>query len=392
MNDYGAYRTAFEGRALPTAFIDRAALDENIALTAERADDLPVRVASKSVRCRAALKRILSEPGFEGVMCYTGHEAVDLAESGFEDLLVAYPVLGETELRRVAECVASGAEITLMVDSVEHVERIAVAADTAGTDIPLCIDLDCSTDHLGLYFGVRRSPIRTAEAALSVAERVSETASVYLAGLMGYEAQIAGLPDRNPANSTLENAMMRWLKERSKPTVRKRRQSVAAALDEEYGLRFVNGGGTGSVEFTRKDTHVTEVTVGSGFFAPRQFGWYDNLDYEPAAGYAIEVTRKPTDGVYTCRGGGYVASGPVGPDKAPEPWLPSGAELLDNEGAGEVQTPVRYDGDLELGDPVVMRHGKAGELCRFFEELAIVDGETVVDTWSTYRGESRCYI
>jgi D-serine deaminase-like pyridoxal phosphate-dependent protein len=392
MNDYGAYRTAFEGRALPTAFIDRAALDENIALTAERADDLPVRVASKSVRCRAALKRILSEPGFEGVMCYTGHEAVDLAESGFEDLLVAYPVLGETELRRVAECVASGAEITLMVDSVEHVERIAVAADTAGTDIPLCIDLDCSTDHLGLYFGVRRSPIRTAEAALSVAERVSETASVYLAGLMGYEAQIAGLPDRNPANSTLENAMMRWLKERSKPTVRKRRQSVAAALDEEYGLRFVNGGGTGSVEFTRKDPHVTEVTVGSGFFAPRQFGWYDNLDYEPAAGYAIEVTRKPTDGVYTCRGGGYVASGPVGPDKAPEPWLPSGAELLDNEGAGEVQTPVRYDGDLELGDPVVMRHGKAGELCRFFEELAIVDGETVVDTWSTYRGESRCYI
>jgi D-serine deaminase-like pyridoxal phosphate-dependent protein len=360
MNDYGAYRTAFEGRALPTAFIDRAALDENIALTAERADDLPVRVASKSVRCRAALKRILSEPGFEGVMCYTGHEAVDLAESGFEDLLVAYPVLGETELRRVAECVASGAEITLMVDSVEHVERIAVAADTAGTDIPLCIDLDCSTDHLGLYFGVRRSPIRTAEAALSVAERVSETASVYLAGLMGYEAQIAGLPDRNPANSTLENAMMRWLKERSKPTVRKRRQSVAAALDEEYGLRFVNGGGTGSVEFTRKDPHVTEVTVGSGFFAPRQFGWYDNLDYEPAAGYAIEVTRKPTDGVYTCRGGGYVASGPVGPDKAPEPWLPSGAELLDNEGAGEVQTPVRYDGDLELGDPVVMRHGKAG--------------------------------
>jgi D-serine deaminase-like pyridoxal phosphate-dependent protein len=392
MNDYGAYRTAFEGRALPTAFIDRAALDKNIALTAERADDLPVRVASKSVRCRAALKRILSEPGFEGVMCYTGHEAVDLAESGFEDLLVAYPVLGETELRRVAECVASGAEITLMVDSVEHVERIAVAADTAGTDIPLCIDLDCSTDHLGLYFGVRRSPIRTAEAALSVAERVSEAASVYLAGLMGYEAQIAGLPDRNPANSTLENAMMRWLKERSKPTVRKRRQSVAAALDEEYGLRFVNGGGTGSVEFTRKDPHVTEVTVGSGFFAPRQFGWYDNLDYEPAAGYAIEVTRKPTDGVYTCRGGGYVASGPVGPDKAPEPWLPSGAELLDNEGAGEVQTPVRYDGDLELGDPVVMRHGKAGELCRFFEELAIVDGETVVDTWSTYRGESRCYI
>jgi D-serine deaminase-like pyridoxal phosphate-dependent protein len=392
MNEYGAYRAAFEGRELPTAFVDRAALAANIALTADRADGLPVRVASKSVRCRAALERILSEDGFEGVMCYTGREAVDLADAGFDDLLVAYPVVDDAELRTVAERIADGADITLMVDSPEHVERIANAAQKAGADVPVCLDLDCSTEHFGVYFGVRRSPIRTVEDARTVAETVTEAPGVHLTGLMGYEAQIAGLPDRNPANGAIENAAMRLLKERSKPVVRERRQSIAASLDGEYGLDFVNGGGTGSVEFTREDPHVTEVTVGSGFFAPRQFDWYDHLDYEPAAGYAVEVTRKPTDGIYTCRGGGYVASGPVGPDKAPVPWLPEGAELLDNEGAGEVQTPVRYDGDLALGDPVVMRHGKAGELCRFFEELAVVDGEEVVDTWSTYRGDGRCYI
>ena len=392
MNEYGAYRAAFAGRELPTAFLDRAALEANIARTADRADGLPVRIASKSVRCRAAMERILAEDGFEGVMCYTGNEAADLAESGFDDLLVAYPVVGEAELRRVAEAVADGATITLMVDDDEHVERIAEIAEQAGADVPLCLDLDCSTEHFGVYFGVRRSPIRTVEDALSVAEAVTESPGVHLAGLMGYEAQIAGLPDRNPANGSLENAAMRLFKQRSKPLVRKRRQAVAAALDDEYGLEFVNGGGTGSVEFTREDPHVTEVTVGSGFFAPRQFDWYDHLDYEPAAGYAIEVTREPTDGVYTCRGGGYVASGPVGPDKAPAPWLPDGAALLDNEGAGEVQTPVRYDGHLSVGDPVVMRHGKAGELCRFFDELAVVDGEDVVETWSTYRGDGRCYI
>ncbi|MFW5964269.1 MAG: alanine racemase, partial [Natronomonas sp.] len=382
MNEYGAYRTAFAERALPTAFVDRAALAANIALTADRADGLPVRVASKSVRCRAALERILSEDGFEGVMCYTGREAVDLADAGFDDLLVAYPVVGDAELRAVAGCVSEGTQITLTVDCAEHVERIANVAGKAGADVPLCLDLDCSTEHFGVYFGVRRSPIRTVEDALAVAETVAEASGVHLTGLMGYEAQIAGLPDRNPANGGLENAAMRLFKERSKPVVRERRQSVAAALDDEYGLEFVNGGGTGSVEFTREDPHVTEVAVGSGFFAPRQFDWYDHLDYEPAAGYAIEVTREPTDGVYTCRGGGYVASGPVGSDKAPVPWLPDGAELLDNEGAGEVQTPVRYDEDLSVGDPVVMRHGKAGELCRFFEELAVVDGEEVVDTWS----------
>ncbi|QLD85991.1 alanine racemase [Natronomonas halophila] len=392
MQPYGAYRAAFADRSLPTAFLDRRAFEANVERTAERADGVPVRIASKSVRCRAVLERLLDEPDFEGLMCYTGDEAADLAAAGFDDLLVAYPTVDEGELRRVAETVADGARIVLMVDSTEHVERIGAVASDVGADVPLCIDLDLSTEHLGIYFGVQRSPIRTPEQATSVADVIAETEGVHLSGLMGYEAQLAGLPDRNPANNPAKNAIIRRLKERSKPIVRERRQAVAEALDDEYGLAFVNGGGTGSIEFTRQDPWVTEVTAGSAFYAPRQFDWYDEFAYEPAAGYAVEVTREPDSGVYTCRGGGYVASGPVGEDKAPIPWLPEGATLRDDEGAGEVQTPVLYDGDLSVGDPVVMRHGKAGELCRFFEELAVVDGEEIVDVWPTYRGEGKCYI
>ncbi|MFT4883253.1 MAG: D-serine deaminase-like pyridoxal phosphate-dependent protein [Natronomonas sp.] len=392
MQSYGAYRAAFSERSLPTAFLDREAFEANIERTKERADGVPVRVASKSVRCRAVLERLLDEPEFEGLMCYTGNEAVDLADEGFDDLLVAYPTVDERELRRVAEAVADGARIVLMVDSRAQVDRIGTVASEVGADVPLCIDLDLSTEHLGIYFGVQRSPIRTPEEATTVADSIAETPGVHLSGLMGYEAQLAGLPDHNPANNPVKNAIIRRLKQRSKPVVRKRRQAVAEALDAEYGLDFVNGGGTGSIEFTRQDPWVTEVTAGSAFYAPRQFDWYDDFSYDPAAGYAIEVTRRPDSDVYTCRGGGYIASGPVGEDKAPIPWRPDGASLRDDEGAGEVQTPVLYDGDLSVGDPVVMRHGKAGELCRFFEELAVVEGEEVVETWPTYRGEGKCYI
>ena len=394
MNEYGAYRAALDGRDLPAAFLDRAAFEANVARTAKRADGTPVRVATKSVRCTAVLERVIAEPGFEGLMCYTGHEAVDLAEQGFEDLLVAYPTVDPAELRRVAEAVADGHRIVLVVDSAEHVERAGAAAAETGAAVPLCIDLDCSTEHLGVHFGVRRSPIRTPDQALAVADTVAATAGVHLSGLMGYEAQLAGLPDRSPGNGAVENFAIRRFKLRSKAVVRERRQAVAGALDDEYGLEFVNGGGTGSIEFTRADPSVTEVTAGSAYYAPRQFDWYDHMTYEPAAGYAVEVTREPADGVYTCRGGGYVASGPVGADKAPVPWLPAGAELFDAEGAGEVQTPVRYEGpvDLASGDPVVMRHGKAGELCRFFEELAVVDGDEVVEVHPTYRGEGKCYV
>lgn len=268
MDDYGSLREAFDGRELPLAFVDRAALEANIEQTAERAGDVPVRVASKSVRCRGILERLLDEPGFEGLMCYAGHEAADLATNGFDDLLVAYPVTGRAELERVAETVAAGSRIVLMVDSVEHVERVGSVASEVGADIPLCIDMDCSTEHLGIYFGVQRSPIRTPEVALRVAGAIAETAGVHLSGLMGYEAQLAGLPDRNPANNAVENAVIRWLKGRSRAIVRQRRGAVAEALDDEYGLEFVNGGGTGCIEFTRDDPWVTEVASGSAFYAP----------------------------------------------------------------------------------------------------------------------------
>jgi D-serine deaminase-like pyridoxal phosphate-dependent protein len=74
--------------------------------------------------------------------------------------------------------------------------------------------------------------------------------------------------------------------------------------------------------------------------------------------------------------------------------LPEGARLLDQEGAGEVQTPVAYAGPekLSYGDPIFMRHAKAGELCERFNSLLLVSGGAVVDEVPTYRGEGLCFL
>lgn len=391
MDAYERYRTAFAERSLPLAYADLDALEANLATTLDRADGTPVRVASKSVRCRAVLDRLLAADGTRGVMCYTGDEAVHLAAHGVDDLLVAYPVVDPDELHRVAETVADGTTIVLMVDSPAHVERAAATAREVDTELPLCLDIDCSTTHLGIHFGVRRSDIQTPEDALALADVIDATDGAYLDGVMGYEAQLAGLPDHDPDASWAKNAAVRLLKRRSIPEVRERRVAIVEALEREYDLRFVNGGGTGSVESTTADPSVTEVTVGSGFYAPRQFDGYANLGYEPAVGYAVEMTRE-YDRHYVCRGGGYPASGPPGPSKEPRPYLPTGTELTDEEGAGEVQTPVQYDGDLSLGDPVCFRHVKAGELCERVDELCLVRGDEVVETVPTYRGEGRWFL
>ena len=85
-----------------------------------------------------------------------------------------------------------------MVDSVAQVERAERVAREQGVRLPLCLELDMSLDVPGLHFGVWRSPLRTAEQARPVIARIQASEHVWLDGVMGYEAQIAGVGDNTP--------------------------------------------------------------------------------------------------------------------------------------------------------------------------------------------------
>jgi D-serine deaminase-like pyridoxal phosphate-dependent protein len=143
-----------------------------------------------------------------------------------------------------------------------------------------------------------------------------------------------------------------------------------------------------------REPAVTEVTAGSGLYAPTLFDRYDDFKLTPAAMFAMPVVRRPSGGVATLLGGGYLASGAAGPDRLPEPYLPGGLRLDSQEGAGEVQTPVigSAAATLRIGDRVYLRHAKAGELCERFDSLHLVSGGRIVDEAPTYRGEGRCFL
>src|SRR5581483_7151055 len=171
--DYEYYKKIFEGHQMPFAFVDLDLLDQNIQQIAGRARGKRMRLASKSLRCVAMLRRIFAADAcFQGIMCYTALEAVYLASQGFKDLLIGYPAWNEHDIAAVARATADGAQITLMIDSVEHVERIEGIASRYGVRLPVCLEIDMSMDVPGLHFGVWRSPVRTAEQAKPVIERI----------------------------------------------------------------------------------------------------------------------------------------------------------------------------------------------------------------------------
>ena len=392
---YLKYRKALREIPKPCVFVDLEALEKNIQMIADGAKDKKIRVASKSIRSIEVLRKIFaSSEVFQGIMSFTVEEAIYLHDQGFDDILIAYPIWNENQLRDVCQKVTDGAMITLMIDCVEHIEHLEAIASEEKGNFLVCMDIDLSSQLFGIHFGVHRSPIKKVTDALAIANRILLSEELKLDGIMGYEAQIAGVTD-NDSNQLLRSKMVQILKRKSSKQLIEKRATIIKEIEQAgASLRFVNGGGTGSLHQTTKEKVVTEVTVGSGFFNSHLFDKYKDFQYEPAAGFAIEITRIPQEGIYTCFGGGYVASGAANKDKLPEIYLPKGAKLTANEGVGEVQTPVLYKGEHTLthGDPIFLRHSKAGELCERFEKLNIISGGEVVDEWTTYRGDRKCFL
>jgi D-serine deaminase-like pyridoxal phosphate-dependent protein len=392
---YLYYKKAFEGKEKPFAYVDLDFFDLNMRDILTRAGNKKIRIASKSIRCVSLLKRILDySPQYQGVMCFTAKEAVWLSQLGFNDLLVAYPVYHPAHIEAVAQEVKKGKKIYLMADKKEHLEQYNKIGEQFNISIPVCMDLDMSTSFPGLYFGVYRSSLTTIPKVKKFLEQLKSFSFVNLKGLMGYEAQIAGLGN-NFAGQTIKNTAIKILQNTSIKEITARRTKVINLVKESCAdLDFVNGGGTGSMEITRKEDAVTEIAVGSGFYTPTLFDNYGMFKHHPATGYAIEIVRQPARNIYTCLGGGYVASGALGADKLPTPYLPKGCAFITSEMAGEVQTPLKYKGKekLKLGDPIFLRHSKAGELCERFNNILLLKGGKVVDETPTYRGEGKCFL
>ncbi|MFD6636812.1 amino acid deaminase/aldolase [Micromonospora chalcea] len=381
----------------PYAVVDLSAFDANAGALTGRADGKPLRVASKSVRVRELLTRVLGRPGWQGVMAFTLPEAVWLARSGVsDDVLVAYPTAHRAGLAELAADPALADTVTLMVDDAAQLDLIdQVCPPERRPALRVCLDLDASWRPLRgrVHVGVRRSPVHSATAAGALAAAVAGRPGFRLVGLMSYEAQIAGLGDAPPGQAVLGSAI-RVAQRGSYRELLARRSSAVAAVREHADLKFVNGGGTGSVAATSADPAVTEVTAGSGLYGPTLFDAYRAWRPTPAAFFACAVVRRPAPGLATVLGGGWIASGQAASSRLPRPWLPDGLKLLGAEGAGEVQTPLAGDAadDLRVGDRVWFRHAKAGEMCEHVNEVHLVDGDAVVATVPTYRGEGHAFL
>ncbi len=383
----------------PLGAIHLPALAHNAFEMLRRANGTTIRVASKSVRVRGVIDAVLQLDGFDGVLSYTLPEALWLAQGDehhppIEDVVVGYPSVDRSAIRRLVTSPELAKRVTIMVDSVDQLDLVdAVLAPAKRETVRVCLELDAAwTSRILGRIGTWRSPVVTPADAHELAARITSRPGFELVGMMAYEGQIAGTVNE-PANKAM-GPVIRWMQARSAAELADRRAAAVAAVREVADLAFVNGGGTGSLESTSAEAAVTEIAAGSGLFGPHLFDHYRHFTPAPAAAFALPVVRKARPGVATLLGGGWVASGPPGVDRLPVVAWPERTSMVGREMAGEVQTPLTGPGaeTLAVGDRVWLRHTKAGELSEHLNGFAIVDGERVVGAELTYRGEGQVFL
>ncbi|MBE8475357.1 amino acid deaminase/aldolase [Streptomyces justiciae] len=394
--DRARYDRATAHLDAPLAIVDLDAFDANADDLVRRAGGKPIRVASKSVRCRALLERVLAKDGFAGIMSFTLAESLWLARSGFDDVLLAYPSVDSAGYAELTSDPKLASAVAVMVDDVAQLDLIDRSRDGGREVVRVCLELDTSLKLLGgrVRVGALRSPLHSPAQVAELARAVARRPGFKVVGIMAYEGHIAGVGD-SVAGRPFRSRAVRLMQATARRELAERRAAVVRALRAVVpDLEFVNGGGTGSVQTTAAEDAVTEIGAGSGLYVPRLFDNYTSFSGRPAALFAQPVVRRPGVGVVTVLGGGYPASGAPGRDRLPVPYLPEGLKYDPQEGPGEVQTPLLGSpaDDLLIGDKVWFRHAKAGELCERFDTLHLVEGDAVTATVPTYRGEGHTFL
>lgn len=394
--DRARYDRATAHLDAPVAIVDLEAFDANADDLVRRAGGKPIRLASKSVRCRALLERVLAREGFAGIMSFTLAESLWLARSGFDDVLLAYPSADRAAFAELTADPKLASSVTVMVDDPAQLRLIDEARGSGREEVRVCLELDTSFKPLGgrVRIGALRSPLHSPAQVAALARAVARRPGFRLVGVMAYEGHVAGVGDAVAGHPARSRAIRLMQAAARKELAVRRAETIRAVRAVAPDLEFVNGGGTGSVQHTAAERAVTEIAAGSGLYVPRLFDNYTSFSGRPAALFAQPVVRRPGVGTVTVLGGGYPASGAAGPDRSPVPYLPEGLRYDPQEGAGEVQTPLlgAPADDLSIGDKVWFRHAKAGEMCERFDALHLVEGDRVTATVPTYRGEGHTFL
>ncbi len=343
----------------PALLLDLPKVRDNIAEMARRMETVPAALRPHAkIHKSPIVGRMQIEAGGIGLTTATVWEATAMIEAGLTDILIANQVVGPRKVAELARLAAIGRVITLVEDA-GNVEQISAAAQRAGSEVGILVELDV---------GLHRAGLRSVPKAIELAELVERSPGLRLLGPFGYEGHCMLEPDRE---------------ERARKA--KAANAELLALVDEFDARglpteIVAAGGLGTWDITGANPRITEIHAGSYVFSD---AFHRNLvpGFEPALTVLATITSRTGDmAVLDC------GRKSIGIDRTPP-------ELVDARGAvrfehgehfiHEEHTGIELEDepDLIVGKTVRMMPGYSPTTVNFYDCYYVVEDGVVTDVW-----------
>jgi len=338
----------------PALIMDLDVVRRNIQFMMERLSTMKAKLRPH-VKCQKSpeLARMQVQAGAIGVCTATVWEAMVMSSSGIEDVMIANEVGGKEKIAALARAAKDG-HLTVAVDDPRNAEDLSNAVQAAGSKLDVVIEVDV---------GMGRGGVRSAEEAVTLAERVAKLPGLRLRGVQGYEGHCMLEPDRAV-----------------------RIQKARAAMDYLVGVvdhlsaagfncEVVSAGGTGTYDITGNNPRVTEIQAGSYTFMDNFHG---NL--VPGFGRALTVL-----GTVVIQHGNTIVLDSGRKSVGIDFVLPTMVDYPFYQARYFAEEHALFDVDgrcrLKLGDTVELIPGYAPTTVNLYDAYHVVEKDVVVDIW-----------
>lgn len=342
----------------PALIVEKRIFEQNAEEMALLLKDSTLRLRPhyKSHKC-AAIAHEQMRRGAVGMTCAKLDEALDLADSGIQDILIANQITDPQKIARLAY-LANACRLTVCVDDEKNVEALEKAAALAGSTIYCLVEYE---------IGMNRCGVSTKEAVASLAQKIRSCPHLVFDGIQAYAGHISHVVSAGDrATATESNA--------------KRIRELTEYLSKNgISVRVLSGGSTGTSEVKAREGLYTELQAGSYLFMDATYGElglpFRSSLFILCTVISVSDTIAVVDaGVKSC-----------GVDQGmPVPVGFEVSEIVASEEHFQLHNPNKK---LHIGDKVLLTPAHCCSTVNLHDRIYLVDGDTVIDRFMvTARG------
>lgn len=352
----------FKNIETPALLVEQSILDNNIQKKQRLADrnNIALRPHIKTHKS-CYIARMQIDAGAKGIAVAKIGEAEVFADCGFDDIQIAYLIIGENKIARLYELSQRIKRLTCCVDSRTGAEQISEYFSQRNAEIEIFIKVD---------IGYHRTGVEKFSNILNLANHIEKMPGVKLAGLLTH----AGM---GYAANSLEDLMITGNQEGEI-------MAEHAMKLEKRGVRIkeISVGSTPTSSFVAQSRHITELRCGNYVFYDMIQVSIESCNIEDCALTCLAtVISKPTKNRVVIDAGSKALNLDKGVDNSNS--VIGYGHIIDKnatiERLSEEHGIIYHDGeDFSIGETIRIIPNHACVVMNLFDHFYLVDGENVL--------------